>query len=119
MSTDANEYAEVWERLHGFVSEREWSQFHSPKNLAMALTGEVGELVEHFQWISGEASDALDSDTKDNVRRELADVQIYLMLLADRLDIDLMEAVSDKIEENAAKYPLERACGRANKYNDL
>ena len=101
------------------MSERDWSQFHSPKNLAMALTGEVGELVEHFQWLSIEASDALDNDTRNDVRRELADVQIYLMLLAERLDIDLMEAVSEKIEENAVKYPVERARGRSDKYSDL
>ena len=119
MPTKTSEYKKVRDRLLEFVSERDWSQFHSPKNLAMALTGEVGELVEHFQWLSIEASDALDNDTRNDVRRELADVQIYLMLLAERLDIDLMEAVSEKIEENAVKYPVERARGRSDKYSDL
>lgn len=119
MSTKASGYENVLDRLLGFVNERDWSQFHSPKNLAMALTGELGELVEHFQWLSCEESDALDAATLDEVRRELADVQIYLMLLASRLDIDLMDAVSKKIEENAGKYPVERARGRSNKYNDL
>ncbi|MEX0607123.1 MAG: nucleotide pyrophosphohydrolase [Halofilum sp. (in: g-proteobacteria)] len=119
MSTETNEYEELLGRLRNFASERDWSQFHTPKNLAMALTGEVGELVEHFQWLSSEASDSLDAEAQREVRRELADVQIYAMLLADRLGIDLMEAVRDKIEENEGKYPAERARGRSNKYNDL
>ncbi|MCS4503956.1 nucleotide pyrophosphohydrolase [Arhodomonas aquaeolei] len=112
-------YRELVDALRAFVDERDWSQFHSPKNLAMALTGEVGELVEHFQWLSGEDSDALDPETRAEVRRELADVQIYLMLLANRLDIDLMDAVRDKIPENAAKYPAERARGHSRKYDRL
>ena len=113
------EYQDLIRQLRGFVDERAWSQFHSPKNLAMALTGEIGELVEHFQWLSSEASDALDATTRHDVRRELADVQIYLMLLADRLDVDLMQAVADKIEENALKYPAHRARGRSDKYDKL
>lgn len=113
------EYQDLIRQLRGFVDERDWSQFHSPKNLAMALTGEIGELVEHFQWLSSEASDALDATTRHDVRRELADVQIYLMLLADRLDVDLMQAVADKIEENALKYPAHRARGRSDKYDKL
>lgn len=98
MPTEVNEYNELLDRLLSFVGERDWSQFHSPKNLAMALTGEVGELVEHFQWLDTAAAESLDADTLREVCRELADVQIYAMLLADRLGIDLMEAVSDKIE---------------------
>ncbi len=119
MSTESDDYKELLGRLRAFVGERDWSQFHTPKNLAMALTGEVGELVEHFQWLDAAASDSLDADTLREVRRELADVQIYAMLLADRLGIDLMEAIRDKIEENEGKYPAEQARGRSNKYNDL
>ena len=114
-----NEYWELQGRLRDFVRTRDWSQFHNPKNLAMALTGEVGELVEHLQWLSGEASDALEADAWQEVRGEIVDVQIYLMLLAERLDIDLMEAAGEKINENETKYPVERARGRSNKYTDL
>lgn len=119
MSTETSDYEDQLNRLRGFVDERDWSQFHDPKNLAMALTGEVGELVEHFQWLSNEESDALPPETREQVRRELADVQIYLMLLADRLNVDLMGAVNAKIRENARKYPAEQVRGRSNKYDDL
>lgn len=112
-------FGELQQRLQHFVDEREWSRFHSPKNLAMALTGEVGELVEHFQWLDGEASEALEPGTREAVRRELADVQIYLMLLAGRLDMDLLEAVDDKIDENESKYPADKARGRSDKYTNL
>ncbi|WP_440997262.1 nucleotide pyrophosphohydrolase [Arhodomonas sp. SL1] len=119
MPEKTNPYPELLDELRAFVKARDWSQFHSPKNLAMALTAEVGELVEPFQWLSGDESDTLDSATRAEVRRELADVQIYLMLLADRLDIDLMDAAGAKIEENAGKYPIDRARGRSSKYNEL
>ncbi len=119
MSTPLDSYPELLARLRAFVSEREWAQFHSPKNLTMALTGELGELVEHFQWLRSEDSESLEPDTLREVRRELADIQIYLMLLSDRLGVDLMEAVDDKIKENEEKYPAERARGRSTKYNDL
>ena len=112
-------FEELQQRLQHFVGEREWSRFHSPKNLSMALTGEVGELVEHFQWLDSEASEALEPGTREAVRRELADVQIYLMLLAGRLDMDLLEAVDDKIDENESKYPAEKARGRSDKYTNL
>lgn len=119
MSTDDEFMLEARRRLANFVKERDWSQFHNPKNLAMAMTGEVGELVEHFQWLTSEESETIDPDTYKQVRRELADVQIYVMLLADRLGINLVGAVEDKITENEKKYPVERARGRSNKYTDL
>ena len=112
-------FGELQQRLQHFVDERDWSRFHSPKNLAMALTGEVGELVEHFQWLDGEASEALEPETREAVRRELADVQIYLMLLAARMDMDLLEAVDDKVDENDKKYPADKARGRSDKYTNL
>jgi NTP pyrophosphatase (non-canonical NTP hydrolase) len=107
------------ERLREFVSERDWGQYHSPKNLAMALTGEVGELVEHFQWLTEAQSRELPEAELQSVREEIADVQIYLMLLADRLGVDLLEAVDDKIRINEKKYPAHLARGSSRKYNDL
>jgi dCTP diphosphatase len=105
--------------LRAFADEREWSQFHTPKNLAMALTGEVGELVEHFQWLTAEQSAALDDSTREEVALEMADVLLYLVRLADTLDIDLGEAAMRKIALNAARYPAERARGSAKKYDKL
>lgn len=104
-----------------FAQEREWERFHSPKNLAMALTGEVGELVELFQWLSEEGSRTVAHDpaTAGKVRDELADVLIYLVRLADVLDVDLDQAVRSKLSSNALKYPVDRARGKATKYSDL
>jgi dCTP diphosphatase len=104
-----------------FAQERDWDQFHSPKNLAMALTGEVGELVELFQWLSEEASRSVGRDpaTARQVRDELADVLLYLVRLAAVLEVDLDEAVRTKLSANALKYPVDRARGNARKYSEL
>ncbi|WP_017940437.1 MULTISPECIES: nucleotide pyrophosphohydrolase [unclassified Thioalkalivibrio] len=110
---------ELTARVEAFVEERDWAQFHSPKNLAMALAGEVGELIEHFQWLTQEQSRNLPRETHEAVRLEIADVQTYLLLLARKLDIDLVQAASDKLEMNARKYPVEKARGNARKYSDL
>ncbi|TQE98231.1 MAG: nucleotide pyrophosphohydrolase [Spiribacter salinus] len=107
------------QRLAAFVAERDWEQFHSPKNLTMGLCSEAGELSDHFRWLSEAQSRELDTAQHDAVRRELADIQIYLLLLADKLDIDLLQATADKIEENAAKYPAEQVRGHARKYTEL
>lgn len=106
-------------RLEMFVEERDWAQFHSPKNLAMALGGEVGELIEHFQWLTEEQSLDLSDKAREAVRAELADVQIYLLLLARKLNMDLLQAANDKLEANARKYPADKARGNARKYTDL
>ncbi len=106
-------------RLRAFADERDWARFHSPKNLVMALTGEAGELAEQFQWLTEEESRALTPEQHEAVRRELADIQIYLLMLADKLGVDLPQAVADKIDENEKKYPADRARGRADKYNKL
>ena len=111
--------AEIAKQLEEFVTERDWDQFHSPKNLAMALTGEVGELVEHFQWLTEEQSRQLGEEEAAAVREELADVQIYLLLLARKLDVDLLGAVEDKLAKNAEKYPAHRARGNSKKYTEL
>ncbi len=94
------------EDLSEFARERDWEQFHNPKNLAMALSGEVGELIAEFQWLTPEESKkVMASDSAQQVRIEIADVFIYLVRLADILDIDLFEVASEKISMNAEKYP--------------
>lgn len=104
--------------LREFAAERDWEQFHSPKNLAMALIVEAAELVEHFQWLTQAQSQALSPAKLAAVAQELADIQIYLIRLADRLDIDLEQAVDAKIALNAEKYPADKVRGSAVKYND-
>jgi dCTP diphosphatase len=106
-------------RLAEFAAEREWDRFHSPKNLAMALAAEAGELLEHFQWLTEEQSAALAPDQHDAVALELADIQLYLVRLADRLGIDLVEAAHRKIGINAGKYPADKARGTATKYTEF
>ena len=103
--------------LAEFAAERDWERFHSPKNLAMALAAEAGELLELFQWLSGPESEQLDAVQRAAVEHELADVLIYLLRLADRLDVDLDGAVARKLEINAAKYPVALAKGNATKYS--
>ena len=103
-------------RLAEFARERDWDQFHSPKNLAMALSGEAGELLEHFQWLTEEQSCALTPEVKDAVALEMADVLLYLVRLADRLQVDLGATAERKIALNAAKYPVEQFRGSARKY---
>lgn len=107
--------------LRRFAEDRDWTQFHSPKNLAMALTGEVGELVEIFQWMpeSDSLKAAKDPRTSEAVRHELADVTLYLVRLADVLGVDLNEAVREKLALNAARYPVETARGSSRKYDGL
>ena len=106
------------QRLAAFAAERDWQQFHSPKNLAMALSVEVAELVEQFQWLTEDQSRLLDAERYERVRLELADVFIYLLRLADRLDVDLLEAADAKIALNERKYPVERVRGDARKYDE-
>ena len=105
--------------LARFVRERDWDQFHNPKNLAMALTAEAGELLEHFQWLSEAQADTLDSAQRAEVAMELADILMYLLRLADRLQVDLLDAAAAKLELNRRKYPVEKARGRATKYDKL
>jgi len=106
--------------LH-FARERDWEQFQSPKNLAMALGGEAGELLEHFQWLTEEQSLRLSPEKKRAVAHELADILSYLVRLAERLDIDLLDATSEKIAINEQRYPADKVRGdarRASEYED-
>jgi NTP pyrophosphatase (non-canonical NTP hydrolase) len=105
-------------RLREFADARDWNQFHSPKNLAMALSVEVAELVEPFQWLTEEASHDLPDATKTKAAEEIADVQIYLVRLADKLGIDILESVEAKLQKNEAKYPASRVKGSSRKYSD-
>jgi dCTP diphosphatase len=103
------------QRLRAFAAERDWEAFHTPKNLAMALAGEVGELLEIFQWLTpDEAAQIMDGARADDVRDELADVLIYLVRLADVLGVDLAEVTNEKIDRNAERYPTEQVRGRAD-----
>jgi len=99
------DFKKLQEHLRSFADERSWHQFHSPKNLSMALSVEVAELVEHFQWLTEEQSRSPQSVDRSDVAAEIADIQIYLAMLADKLDVDIEKAVYAKIEANAAKYP--------------
>ena len=104
---------EIQARLADFAKERDWEQFHSPKNLSMALAGEVGELLEIFQWLTEEQSrkSSLTDDQLAAATEELADILIYALRLADRLDINLEDAISKKIDKNALRYTVEASRG--------
>ena len=102
-------------RLREFAKDRDWDQFHSPKNFSMAMIVECAELVEHFQWLTDEQSKHLPAETLEEVRLEMADIFLYLIRLADKLDVDLIKAANDKIKLNAEKYPIDKAKGFGNK----
>ena len=105
-------------QLRCFAADRDWEQFHSPKNLVMALSVEVSEIVEHFQWLTQKESVELPKDKLEEIELELADVFIYLLRLADKLNVDLMSAASRKTVINEQKYPAEKVRGSAKKSGD-
>jgi dCTP diphosphatase len=106
-------------RLRLFAAERDWDQFHSPKNLAAAMSVEAAEVLEHFQWLTDTQSTNLTEEAKSRVALELADVLLYLIRLADKLEINLGESAVRKLAINEAKYPVDRAKGTAAKYTEL
>ena len=106
-------------KIRTFARDRNWEQFHSPKNLAMALSVEVAEVVEHFQWLTQEESNRIDPAKINKIREEIGDELIYLSRLADRLGIDPVKAAEEKMRINAKKYPVEKAKGLAAKYTEL
>jgi NTP pyrophosphatase (non-canonical NTP hydrolase) len=110
---------ELREALRGFAAERDWDQFHSPRNLATALAVEAAELLEPFQWLDEAGSRELPTATRAAVEEEMADVLLYLVRLADKLDVDLIEAARTKMARNATKYPVEKARGSSRKYDEL
>ena len=116
MSTDLKQ---LQTELRQFAQDRDWDQFHSPKNLATALSVEAAELLEHFQWLTDEQSRTLPQDRLAKVGEEVADVLLYLLQLTDKLGIDPIEAAKHKLSRNAEKYPVDRAKGSSKKYTDL
>jgi dCTP diphosphatase len=113
------ELEKLRDQLRAFAAERDWDQFHSPKNLAMALSVEVAELLEHFQWLNEEQSRRLQPDALAAVNEEAADILLYLIRLSDKLGIDLIAAANKKLALNARKYPVDKARGTSKKYTEL
>jgi dCTP diphosphatase len=111
--------SDLAQRIEAFAQARAWDQYHTPKNLAMALSVEVAELVEHFQWLTPQQSLSLPARDKKKVALEIADVLIYLTRLADVLDVDAMAAALRKMKINALRYPIAKARGNAKKYTAL
>ncbi|MDD5056808.1 MAG: nucleotide pyrophosphohydrolase [Sideroxydans sp.] len=113
-----NNFDRIKQQVRQFVVEREWDQFHSPKNLSMALIVEAAELVEHFQWLTEEQSCNLPPEKLAEVELELADIQIYLISLAHKLQLDLVAAAEKKLALNAKKYPADEVRGSSKKYSE-
>ena len=107
----------IHDKLAAFADARDWHQFHSPKNLVMALSVEVAELMEHFQWLTEPQSLELPEEAVQAISEEIADVQMYLLLLSQRLNVDVIDAVNKKMQKNAVKYPVEKVKGKAHKYS--
>ena len=106
-------------KLRDFAAARDWDQFHSPKNLAMALSAEAGELLEVFQWLTEDESNRLDAKAKSAAADEIADVLLYLVRLADKLGIDPLAEAKRKLDENEQRYPADKARGSAKKSTEL
>jgi dCTP diphosphatase len=109
---------EIKLKARNFAAQRDWEQFHSPKNLVMALGVEAAELIEIFQWLTEEQSEKVSHETRERVADEIADVQVYLARLADRLDIDIAKAVTAKMKKNEEKYPADLVRGSSKKYTE-
>ena len=118
MKTD-NSLDTLRKQVAAFAAERDWDPFHNPKNLAMAVAGEAGELIEHFQWLTLEQAARLPKAAREEVALECADVLLYLLRLCDKLDIDLARAARRKLALNAKKYPVAKARGKMTKYDKL
>lgn len=115
----SNEISQLQAALRTFANDRDWGQFHSPKNLAAALSVEAAELLEHFQWLTEAQSSSLPAEKRALVAEEVADVLLYLLQLSDRLQIDVMASAWKKIEANSRKYPVEKSQGSMRKYNEF
>jgi NTP pyrophosphatase (non-canonical NTP hydrolase) len=114
-----SELRDLRDRLRSFARARDWEQFHTPRNLATALAVEAAELLERFQWLTEDQSRALPPAELQKVREEMADVLNYLVRLADKLDVNLIDAAREKIKLNEQKYPVDKARGSAKKYSEL
>ena len=118
MTVAETDFDQIRKRVRQFFVEREWDQFHSPKNLSMALIVEAAEMVEHFQWLTEEQSSNLSPEKLAEIELELADIQIYLISLAEKLQLDLVAAVDKKLALNARKYPADKVRGSSKKYTE-
>ena len=118
MTEENGELTRLRDLVRIFVDERDWDQFHTPKNLSAALAVEAAELLEHFQWLRDGRAEELGPEKLVQVRHEMADVLVYLVRIADKLDVDLMAAVQEKMVLNRAKYPAELVRGDARKYHE-
>ena len=116
MSDQKTTIQDLKERMASFVRERDWEQFHTPKNLSMSIAIEAAELMEHFQWLTVEQSKSLEADALQDISEELADIVIYSLSLANFLELDLTDAIMSKMEKNIRKYPSEKVRGKAHKY---
>ncbi|HEY0490697.1 MAG TPA: nucleotide pyrophosphohydrolase [Telluria sp.] len=114
----SNDLHAIRDTIRTFVEERDWDQFHTPKNLACALSVEVAELLEHFQWLQAGQREELGEAKLEQVRHEMADVMVYLVRMADKLGVDLGAAVIEKMALNRAKYPADLVRGDARKYDE-
>ena len=110
---------EIQTRIREFRDARDWQQFHTPKDMAMAISIEAAELQEHFLWVTTEQSHSRAIDRREQIEEEIADIGIYLFELADNLEIDLLDVIASKLKKNGEKYPVEKARGRYLKYNEL
>jgi NTP pyrophosphatase (non-canonical NTP hydrolase) len=116
--TGHSELSELRDRMRRFTQERHWDKFHTPKNLATALSIEASELLEPFQWLHSGEKGELGDTTLDQIRHEMADVLLYLVRLADKLEVDLYQAALEKLEINDKKYPTDKVRGDARKYSE-
>jgi dCTP diphosphatase len=119
MKQDILNITEYKDQLRKFAGDRDWDKFHNPKNLVMALNVESAELCEIFQWLTQEEAANLNDETKKKVAYEIADILVYAMRLADKIDINLDETIKEKLIHNAEKYPVEKCKGKSLKYNEL
>lgn len=116
MSDDQTTLQQLKEKMAAFVAERDWQQFHTPKNLSMSISIEAAELMEHFQWLTIEQSKNLEPDALADIGEELADIVIYSLSLSNALGLDLSKTVLAKMEKNIRKYPSEKVRGKSHKY---
>lgn len=115
----SDEMKKITNMIKRFRDERDWMQFHDPKNMSISIVLEAAELLEHFQWKTKEESEKYIKENKEEIQDEIADVAMYLFELADNLDIDLLAAMRKKMKKNIKKYPIAKAKGRHTKYNKL
>lgn len=114
-----NEIQEIIEKIKKFRDDRDWMRFHDPKNMAVSITIEAAELLEHFQWKTRDEVQAYIKENKEEISDEIADIAMYLFELADNMGLDLIQAMEKKLKKNESKYPVEKAKSRHTKYNKL